>query len=136
MDVELHHITPYSASPHHDYENLIALCPNCHARADRGDIDRLSLRAYKANLRQAHDRFSQLEMDVLLELYNSRSQQLVKWPFNQFIFLKRLIDAGFVGRERPEVGYFPTAMLMDPMSIWITDAGRQFVEDLGRDSNA
>jgi hypothetical protein len=40
----------------------ILFCPNCHRRADRGEIDRKSLRLYKLNLRFAHDKYSQLEM--------------------------------------------------------------------------
>ena len=56
--VELHHIIPYETCRSHNYENLIALCPTCHARADRNEIDRRSQRIYKANLRYAHDKFS------------------------------------------------------------------------------
>lgn len=37
----------------HRFENLIALCPNCHRRADAGEIDRLSLLQYKARLAAA-----------------------------------------------------------------------------------
>jgi hypothetical protein len=48
--VDIHHIDPWSQVRRHSYENLIALCPNCHRRADRGEIDRLSLRMYKARL--------------------------------------------------------------------------------------
>lgn len=45
--VELHHIIPWSSCKEHSAENLIALCPNCHARADRREIDRKSLIQYK-----------------------------------------------------------------------------------------
>lgn len=48
--VDVHHIVPWEISQSHDYENLIALCPNCHRRADSGEIDRKSLRIYKARL--------------------------------------------------------------------------------------
>lgn len=48
--VDLHHIVPWEQCGTHDYDNLIALCPNCHDRADRGEIDRKSLRMYKARL--------------------------------------------------------------------------------------
>lgn len=34
----------------HGFDNLIALCPNDHARAERGEVDRQALRAYKRNL--------------------------------------------------------------------------------------
>lgn len=49
-DVDLHHITPWHQCRAHEYRNLIALCPNCHRRADRREIDRKSLREYKAKL--------------------------------------------------------------------------------------
>ncbi len=65
IEVDIHHVVPWAKDQVHEYENLIALCPNCHRRADKQEIDRKSLRAYKANLRSAHDRFSQLEMDML-----------------------------------------------------------------------
>lgn len=47
---ELHHIIPWSKCKKHEFENLIALCPNCHVRADRGEIDRKALREYKRRL--------------------------------------------------------------------------------------
>src|SRR5258708_15613587 len=64
IQVDVHHIIPWSKCKEHKYENLIALCPNCHQRADSGEIDRKSLRLYKRNLRFAHDKYSQLEMDI------------------------------------------------------------------------
>ena len=53
--VDVHHIIPWSQSQEHSYENLIALCPNCHRRADSGEIDRQSLLAYKARVRARFD---------------------------------------------------------------------------------
>jgi len=50
VDVDVHHIVPWAREREHRFENLIALCPNCHRRADAGDIDRQSLRLYKARL--------------------------------------------------------------------------------------
>jgi len=55
----------------------MALCPNCHRRADRGEIDRKSLGLYKANLRFVHDKYSNFEIDMLFELYQA--------PQNSFI---------------------------------------------------
>lgn len=48
--VDVHHIVPWEKCQEHTYDNLIALCPNCHRRADSGEIDRKSLRIYKARL--------------------------------------------------------------------------------------
>ncbi|MFJ8604526.1 HNH endonuclease signature motif containing protein [Streptomyces shenzhenensis] len=48
--LELAHITPWAKTRAHDFDNMITLCPNCHTRFDRGEIDRLSMLQYKANL--------------------------------------------------------------------------------------
>ena len=80
LDVDIHHIDPWESCQTHEYENLIAICPNCHRRAENGDIDRKSLRLYKANLRFAHDRFSQFEIDVLFSAYSAPAGKGVMWP--------------------------------------------------------
>jgi len=46
-EIDVHHIIPWEICQEHSPDNLIALCPNCHRRADRGDIDRKSLMIYK-----------------------------------------------------------------------------------------
>jgi hypothetical protein len=48
--VDIHHIVPWDQCHEHSYNNLIALCPNCHRRATMGEIDRISLRIYKAQV--------------------------------------------------------------------------------------
>ena len=37
IQVEIHRIAPWATCREHRYDNLIALCPNCHRRADRGE---------------------------------------------------------------------------------------------------
>ena len=54
-DIDVHHIIPWATVKEHTLENLIALCPNCHRRADAGEIDRTALRMYKARLTAALD---------------------------------------------------------------------------------
>jgi hypothetical protein len=58
-DIDVHHIIPWEVRQSHDFENLIALCPNCHRRADAGEIDRKSLRWYKSQLSAAMGTASQ-----------------------------------------------------------------------------
>lgn len=48
--VDVHHIVAWKKCREHRFENLIALCPNCHRMANRGDIDRKALLMYKARL--------------------------------------------------------------------------------------
>jgi hypothetical protein len=45
--VEIHHIVPWEQCKSHELKNLISLCPTCHARVHKGEIDRKSLKMYK-----------------------------------------------------------------------------------------
>ncbi|MGV0813711.1 HNH endonuclease signature motif containing protein [Mycolicibacterium boenickei] len=63
--VEIAHIEPWSTVQAHAVENLIALCPTCHTRYDNGDIDRISMRQYKANLAILNNRYTETERQLL-----------------------------------------------------------------------
>lgn len=52
-DVDVHHIEPWAKVREHRFDDLIALCSNCHRRADAREIDRKSLYMYKARLAAA-----------------------------------------------------------------------------------
>jgi len=129
--VEIHHIIPWSKCQTHEYENLIALCPNCHERADRGEIDRKSLRLYKANLRFAHDKFSQLEIDILFELSKAPQGHGAQWPAFNMLLLKRLLDAGYLIAQKPQGSVKIMGMETTPNLLIISDQGREFIEELG-----
>lgn len=53
--VEVAHIQPWCKTRNHEFDNLIALCPTCHARYDNGEIDRKAMRIYKAQLAKGTD---------------------------------------------------------------------------------
>ena len=132
LDVDIHHIEPWKECREHSYENLIALCPNCHRRVEKGEIDRKSQRMYKANLRIAHDKFSQFEIDTLFALSETPEGKGIPWPAYLNLLLKRLFDAEYVRLH--EVG--GTQMMLGkikltPDMLAITDGGRKFVESLG-----
>lgn len=131
IQVEVHHIDPWSNSKSHSYENLIALCPNCHARADNGEIDRKSLRLYKSNLRFIHDKYSQLEIDVLFVLYSYSEGMGMPWFAYQLIFLKRALDSGFVRFHPAMAGVEVGGLMTSPGTVSITPEGRKFIGDLG-----
>ncbi|NUW44976.1 HNH endonuclease signature motif containing protein [Nonomuraea rhodomycinica] len=54
--VEIAHIDPWAKVLEHKPENLIALCPTCHTRYDRGEIDRQSMLTYKRQLQRLQAR--------------------------------------------------------------------------------
>ena len=131
IEVEIHHIVPWSKCREHNYENLIALCPNCHKRADRGDIDPKALRIYKANLRYAHDRFSQYEVDILFLLH---STQEIEFPPFMMLLINRILDAGYIDVFENQSGSVHVfGMQMSPVYLSLTDKGQKYIDSLGSD---
>ena len=131
IDVDVHHIIPWSTCKKHEYENLIALCPNCHRRAHKNnEIDRKSLRLYKANLRFTHDRFSQLEVDILFQLAATPRAQVMWAPFNQLL-LKRLIDSRYIWYTETPPGVTIGGMKSNPDYLQISQSGLEYVRSLG-----
>ncbi|MFD9789626.1 HNH endonuclease [Streptomyces sp. NPDC059070] len=63
--VEMAHIIPWAKIKSHTFDNLIALCPTCHTRFDRGEIDRKSMLQYKANLEVLNHRYTEVERQLL-----------------------------------------------------------------------
>jgi hypothetical protein len=131
IEIEVHHIVPWAQCKAHDYDNLIALCPNCHARADHGEIDRKSLRLYKFNVRFAHDKYSQLELDTLFELAKMPPGHGMPWQGFMLILLKRILDSNFISVHVVEAGMYVGNVKSNPDLIAITQKGRDFVADLG-----
>lgn len=58
-------IVPWAKVKEHTFENLIALCPTDHARAEKDEIDRQSLLTYKRNLGLVASRYGEMERRVL-----------------------------------------------------------------------
>jgi hypothetical protein len=56
---------PYSKVEEHAFDNLIALCANCHSRVTKGQIDQKAVKQIKANLSILSHRYSELERRYL-----------------------------------------------------------------------
>lgn len=130
IEVDVHHIIPWEKCRKHEYENLIALCPNCHRRADRGDIDKKSLRVYKNNLRYIFDKYSQFEMDVLFDLSRQSNRHPLPFPSYLSLLIKRLLDSGFVRVQQSGSSIKVGPVKINPDYILITDKGRVFVNSI------
>ena len=130
IETEIHHIIPWSQCQTHDYTNLIALCINCHKRADRNEIDRRSLHLYKSNLRFAHDKYSQLEIDVLFEASKLNSGDSLIWNPHSLLLLKRLLDSQFIDAIKSNVHMVVGQIDSTPLLITLTELGKQFLETL------
>lgn len=89
-NVDVHHIVPWSVCKEHKYSNLISLCPNCHRRAHRGEIDATSLRNYKRLLMEtfrdaSHAPFTAPVVEVKRRLSDSKAcDQHFDFEFPEF----------------------------------------------------
>lgn len=79
------HIVPWTSVRAHTFDNLIALCPNCHSRFDRGEIDRQSMLTYKANLSVLAGRYGDLERRVLRVFADNPQGDFLDLPGGQQI---------------------------------------------------
>lgn len=129
VDVDVHHIVDWVECKEHKYENLIALCPNCHRRAGKGEIDRKSQRLYKANLRQAYDKFSRIEIDMLFELNSFPPNVGYPWVPFMNIFFKRLLEMNYIQVHTSQSGISMGGVKMSPDILSLTPAGREYIKD-------
>jgi len=94
---EIAHIVPWAQCQSHEFDNLIALCPNCHTRFDTTkDIDRKSMQIYKYNLGLLNGRYSDFERRVLDQLVLTR-KEAVRLPAGYGPLLDYLVRDGILG---------------------------------------
>ncbi len=123
--VELAHIVPWSKVKEHTFDNLIALCPTCHTRFDRGDIDKLSIEQYKANLALINDRYNDFEIRILESFYSNQAQEEIKIPGGMDLMVAYLVKDGLIVKKGEVAIYFngvPSHEIYE-----ITELGKQFI---------
>src|SRR6059058_4281780 len=76
---EVAHIIPWAQVREHTFDNLIALCPNCHTRYDKGEIDRKAIQTYKLNLLLVNSRYGDLEQRVIRTFVKDRTMDAFWW---------------------------------------------------------
>lgn len=122
---EIAHIEPYSKVKEHVYDNLIALCPNCHTRFDNGEIDKQSMLIYKSKLIFLSDRYSSYELNVLYHL--SKENKVIVYGH---LSIKNILDDGLVVNVH-DICYFTytdgTKELQEFVII-LTTKGKEFIQ--------
>ena len=124
---EIAHIVPWKEGREHTFDNLIALCPTCHTRFDKGEIDRKAMRQYKANLSILTGRYGDLEQRVL-RLFAQEPEAKEFWlPGGHDILLMYLLDDGLL----TDAGQFSGVIIAGIPSqrlYRLTDKGRVFID--------
>ena len=130
--VELAHIEPWAKVKDHTFENLIALCPTCHTRFDKGEIDRKSMLRYKANLTILNSRYGDLERRVLEAFAANPMHNTIALPGSLHILLSYLLQDGLLVQGRVTSGISVSAgagsVEMTPVNYVLTEKGREFVD--------
>ena len=130
VPAEIAHIIPWEQVKEHSFDNLIALCPTCHSRFDKGDIDRKAMEQYKANLSVLNGRYGDLEQRVLRFFADNPDKDEVEIAGGLEILLMYLLEDGLLvagkGRGAKAISGVPVtaySRLYHP-----TDKGRRFIE--------
>lgn len=69
ITLDRHHLIPYANGGPNTADNLLALCPNCHADHHAGRIPDASLRAWKMLLVTVNEAYDRRTVDLLLALH-------------------------------------------------------------------
>lgn len=127
--VELAHIVPYKDTRSHTFENLIALCPTCHSRYDvTKEIDRPSMRRYKANLGLLNSRYGELERRVLAHFAENPEEETIYLPGGLRMLVMYLMKDGLLEvmvNLVPAIG----GGIFTADRYRLTEAGRAFVNN-------
>jgi predicted transcriptional regulator len=122
VPVQIAHIVPWAQVKEHAFENLIALCPTCHARYDRKQIDRMAMFQYKANLVLLNGRYSDLERRVLKMFVEKSNLESVWIEKSLDILMMYLVQDGLVLKDQDIKYHFATGT-----PYCLTDKGRDFI---------
>jgi len=122
IPVDIAHIIPWVRVRKHTFDNLIALCPTCHARYDNHEIDRKAMRQYKANLCLLNSRYGDLERRVLKIFADNPGLDSVWIEQPLDILMMYLVEDGLVVKD-DSLKYH----LSPGAPYLITEKGREFV---------
>lgn len=132
---EIAHIVPWAETQDNSFENLIALCPNCHTRFDqKKEIDRLAVKMYKHNLGILNNRYGEFERRLFEVLAKSNERVFVLGAAGDLMVANAVKDGFFEDKHVEGIGLLVNGSngfsKNFPMSFtyWVTDAGVEFIK--------
>ena len=126
LAIDLHHIVEVSDNGSNEANNLLALCPTCHALHHRGTIPVESIKVWKGMLVSLNGAFDKVTIDDLIFLYKTPRNVLMLSGDGVLKFSK-LIAA--------DLADYTIAMQNGPLinyEVWLSDRGRLLVEAWGK----
>ena len=126
--IEIHHIIGYATVQEHAFDNLIALCANCHQRVTRGEIDRKAITQIKANLSVLTHRYGDLEQRILHVFADAPPGTFtIMLPGGLDILLMYLIQDGFLRPTGRNSGVIMSGV-PSGVEYMITPSGQEFIK--------
>jgi len=125
--VVIAHIIPWEKVKEHTFDNLIALCPTCHARYDyTKEIDRKAMFQYKTNLSVVNGRYCDLEQRIIRLFANSPGENEINILGGLEILLMNLLDDGFLADTGKNSGVILAGIPSYKVYL-LTAKGRDFI---------
>ncbi len=123
--IEIAHIIPWAESSDNSFENLIALCPNCHDLYDKDKkIDKISMLTYKNNLAVLNQRYGDFERRILQHFFdNPNESQIVLW--------ERDLDVLFLVKDgllKPLDRKYANIINFPPKDYLLTEEGKALID--------
>jgi hypothetical protein len=108
ITLEVHHIQYVSEGGGDQPENLLVLCPYCHAMHHAGHIPLEAIRHWKGMLTALNHAFDHASIDLLLFLWQTKGQE-IWYTGDGLLRFSRLVAAGLVTFKTQKLyGYTPT----------------------------
>jgi len=131
---EVAHIVPWTETKDNSFENLIALCPNCHTRFDqKKEIDRLAVKMYKQNLGILNNRYGEFERRLFEVLATSGERVFVVGAGGDLLVANAVKDGFFqdtgyepLKQDVCEINQFGKTFQLS-FTYFVTDAGVEFI---------
>lgn len=133
---EIAHIESWAKTQDNTFENLIALCPNCHTRADqKKEIDRKALKMYKQNLGILNNRYGEFERRLFEVLAETGERDFVLGAAGDLLVANAVKDGLFEDQRISSTSLRVTThdgsfkSIPTTFVFRVTDAGVVFIEN-------
>lgn len=132
---EIAHIVPWSDTKDNSFENLIALCPNCHTRYDqKKEIDQKAVQMYKHNLSILNNRYGEIERRIFQMVAVSGERMFLLGAGGDFMVANAIADGLFEDKKVVTVSTMinidnvPYKSFPTEFTFWVTDLGMDFIK--------
>ncbi len=142
--LQIDHIIEWSTVLKHEFQNMIVLCANCHARkknsSDPRHINRASLQRIKSNLMLLNGRYSDLERRIIDAFRGALAADANATPsifiperlhlLVQYLINDKLVDAAIYQSSLSVQFDDGTVLRDDSLKLTLTLKGMQFIASL------